>query len=95
MEEEHDAYEIRNYQDLYPQPFQVDNGPLRRRRVWILSPVITTQLELSYTYTKYKFEYTNHDCLYSSEWQSVPSPPGMNPGSVIDVHEDRVEEELS
>ena len=60
----------------------------------ILCPVITSQQGLCYSYTKYKLEYTNHDCLYSSEWQSVRPPPGMNPGFVIDVHEDRVEEEL-
>ena len=57
----------------------------------MLSPVITTQQELGYRYTKYKFEYTNHDCLYSREWQSAPSPANLHQGSVIDVHEERVE----
>ena len=56
--------------------------------------MITDQRGLCYDYTKYKLQYTSHDCLYSREWQQASKPPCMAAGCVIDVHEDRVEQEL-
>ena len=83
--------------DLQYHPQQavpLESGPKRRREAWILTPVMTTQQALSTTYIKFKLQYTSHDCLYSKELAKLGSPPHVPQGCVINVHEDRVEEEL-
>ena len=79
---------------LLQPPVYVDSGPKRRREVWILTPVITSQHGLCTTFIKFKLQYTNHDCLYSKELSKMASLPTVQQGYVINVNEDYVEEEL-